>query len=170
MGSPHIVLSHQGEMDEALIESVYQKMNAYFDEHPELNDIRKKFFQIMVELLQNVYHHQVKPAELIGNEKDFSGFIISKNDDDKYRIVAGNFIENKKIPLLQEKIEKTNSLSPEELRKYYQESLANAEHSEKGGAGLGIIDMTRKSGTALQYKFTPISNDYSFFSLAVQIP
>jgi hypothetical protein len=170
MSADNIVLSYQGEMDEALLESVYAKMNQHFDEKAEIPDKRKKFFLIMIECLQNVYHHQVKPAELIATEHDFSGFIISLTPENKYRIAAGNFIENKGIPHLKEKIDKMNSFSPDELRAFYQESLANAELSDKGGAGLGIVDMARKSGMPLKYEFTPVNENYSFFSLAVNIP
>ncbi len=170
MSAENIILSYHGEMSEALLESVYAKMNQHFDEKAEIPDKRKKFFLIMVECLQNVYHHQVKPDELIEAEHDFSGFIISITSENKYRVAAGNFIENKSINQLKEKIDKMNSFSSEELRSFYQESLATAELSEKGGAGLGILEMARKSGMPLKYEFTPVNDKYSFFSLVVNIP
>jgi hypothetical protein len=41
--------------------------------------------------------------------------------------------------------------------------------SEIGGAGIGLIDMARKSGNKLDYEFKPIDNRISFFSLVVRI-
>ena len=63
-----------------------------------------------------------------------------------------------------------NAMSAEQLRAFYQESLSVAELSEKGGAGLGILDMARKSKMPLEYEFVPIDEHYSFFILAIAIP
>jgi len=41
--------------------------------------------------------------------------------------------------------------------------------SKKGGGGLGLIDIARRSGQKLQYKIREIDNDYSFFTLTVKI-
>ena len=43
-------------------------------------------------------------------------------------------------------------MSPEELKVHYLEKLKTTELSDKGGAGLGMIDMARKSGNKLGYK------------------
>jgi len=77
---------------------------------------------------------------------------------------------NDSIKALGEKIERMNAMTPEQLRTYYQESLSVAELSEKGGAGLGILDMARKSKMPLEYEFVPIDEHYSFFILAISIP
>jgi hypothetical protein len=77
---------------------------------------------------------------------------------------------NSSIEHLREKIEKMNAMTPEQLRAYYQEMLSVAELSEKGGAGLGILDMARKSRMPLEYEFIPIDDNYSFFILAISIP
>jgi hypothetical protein len=47
--------------------------------------------------------------------------------------------------------------------------LNNGELSEKGGGGLGLIDIAKKSRNKLQYSFREIDEDYSFFTLTVKI-
>ena len=41
--------------------------------------------------------------------------------------------------------------------------------SKKGGAGLGFIDIARKSGNKLEYHFEKINDDYYFFIINSQI-
>jgi hypothetical protein len=41
--------------------------------------------------------------------------------------------------------------------------------SSKGTAGLGMIDIARKSGEKLEYDFQPINDKTTFFSLTVKI-
>ena len=55
------------------------------------------------------------------------------------------------------------------LKVYYKEVLNNGEMSAKGGGGLGMIDIARKSGKKLEYKFDNVDNEYSFFSLNIKV-
>ena len=63
----------------------------------------------------------------------------------------------------------TKEISIDDLKVYYKEVLNNGEMSAKGGGGLGMIDIARKSGKKLEYKFDPIDNSYSFFSLNIKV-
>ena len=96
-------------------------------------------------------------------------FMVGRETDGGFQIMIGNYIVNESVAKLRNKIDHINSLSPEELRTQYQEQLATTKLSEKGGAGLGFIDMARRSGQKLEYSFHPVSEQLSFFSLAVSI-
>jgi hypothetical protein len=41
--------------------------------------------------------------------------------------------------------------------------------SEKGGAGLGFIDIARKTGNKLEFHFLPIDEESSFFLLTSSV-
>ncbi len=168
MSAQNVLYSYQGVIDE----SITEKISALMDKHFEVNNIpserRKKFFLIMVECVQNVFHHQLKPEH--EGQPFESGIIVSNDENSNYRIVSGNYIVNTSTKALGEKIDKMNAMSAEQLRAFYQESLSVAELSEKGGAGLGILDMARKSKMPLEYEFVPIDEHYSFFILAIAIP
>ena len=47
--------------------------------------------------------------------------------------------------------------------------LSNGEMSDKGGGGLGFIDIAKKSGEKLNYHIRKIDEKYSFFTLTVKI-
>ncbi|MBI4647930.1 MAG: hypothetical protein HY738_15415 [Bacteroidia bacterium] len=124
--------------------------------------IKKRVYSIMVECLQNITRHQ-EDAEM-DLAKAYGIFVIEKKNE-RYYITTGNLIDNKNIPQIKKLLEKINSLDPEELKNYYKEVLMEGELSEKGGAGLGLIDMARKSGNKLSYDFKNISDLHSFFYL-----
>ena len=102
-----------------------------------------------------------------GNKKS-AIFSISRNED-AYNIVTGNFIYPKNVEEVSNKIDHINSLDRDELKAYYKEVLNNGKLSEKGGGGLGLIDIAKKSRNKLQYSFREIDDDYSFFTLTVKI-
>ena len=163
MEGEHIVVAYNGAIDEKLLEAVYSMMDKHMEEHKTPADKRKKLFHILVESLQNVFHHH----EEIDIEMR-TGFVI-KCEGDVYTIVTGNHVMNSDVDELKKKLEKVNSLSPAELRTHYQQTLASTELSQKGGAGLGIIEMARKSGNKLKYEITRVNDEYSFFTLQVTI-
>lgn len=121
----------------------------------------------MVECLQNITKHQDKIKDTFGEE---SAILVIQKKDKKYYITTGNVIENFHISKLTGQLEKVNSLTADELKAYYQEMLINGEISTKGGAGLGLIAMARKTGTKLIYDFHKVNETISYFYLKTEIP
>jgi hypothetical protein len=61
-------------------------------------------------------------------------------------------------------------LNPEELKEFYKQARLNSRISDVGGAGLGFIDMARKSENKLDYGiFTINSEEYNYFTLKATI-
>jgi hypothetical protein len=165
MDAEHIVVAYNGPIDEKLLEEVYAMMDRHMEERNLPKDKRKKLYHVLIESLQNVFHHHLENA---GSEQSSSGFVI-RYIDDIYTIITGNNVNIKDVPILKERLEKVNSLSQEDLRAHYLNTLSSTELSEKGGAGLGIIEMARKSGNKLKYEFTKVNGEFSFFTLEVTI-
>ena len=47
--------------------------------------------------------------------------------------------------------------------------LNNSGFSEKGGAGLGLVEMARKSGQKLEYDFEQVDENFSYFYLQIKL-
>ena len=89
--------------------------------------------------------------------------------DNQYNIITGNYIRTQNVDGLRNRLDEINKLSKEELKDYYKAVLNNGEISEKGGGGLGMIDIARKTGQKLNYHFMQIDDQHSFFSLNIKI-
>ena len=94
--------------------------------------------------------------------------MIGKHDNE-YIITTGNPIGNDKVPGLNGKLEQINGLDKEGLKALYKDIIKNGDLSDKGGAGLGFVDMARKSGQKLEFDFEKINDKVSFFSLKTTI-
>lgn len=135
----------------------------------ESSATKKKVYFIMLESLQNITHHQaIKQPDEIDNS---SFFVIQRLESDYY-ITSGNIVENINIEALKSKLSKVNSLDKDSLKEYHREVLSQNEFSEKGGAGLGLIEMARKSGNKLAYDFKKINDELShfYFQIKVSVP
>jgi len=78
-------------------------------------------------------------------------------------------IENSKIDDLTKILDHINTLDKEGLKELYKTQMREGRLSEKGGAGLGFIDIARKTGRKLHYHFLPIDDETHFFILTSTI-
>jgi len=172
MERDHIILSFKGVVTRELLESLCQIMEAKMILLNEDVQRRKKVYNILVESLQNIYHHldELMPdADANDLPSNDAVFMVTREEAGSYAVCTGNYILDSKSVLLKSNIEHINSLSTDELRSHYVDKLNTSEFSEKGGAGLGMIDLARKSGNKLGFSFTKVSDKYSFFSLQIKI-
>ena len=135
----------------------------------EDSKIRKRIFTILVEGLQNVTRHQEIDGQESATDPNQAGIFIIQNQNGKYYITTGNPILKANIPTLIKQLEKINGLDPESLKLFYKEVLNNDKISNKGGAGLGLIEMARKSGNKLDFDFSDINDNYSYFYMGTKV-
>jgi hypothetical protein len=94
--------------------------------------------------------------------------MIAKNMSG-YSIITGNYVLTDNVEALKARLEEINNMTAEEVKSLYKSVLADGQRSSKGGGGLGIIDIARKSGEKLDYGFIPFDDGSSFFSLNVKV-
>lgn len=166
----NILLSFKGNISSELLTSILQIIESKMENLQEEPKVKKKVYNVLVECLQNLYHHLDDDI----NETDSSDipksaiFMIGKVNN-QYSIVTGNYIHNKNVDFLKKRLDEINLMSKEELKDFYKTILNNGEMSDKGGGGLGMIDIARKSGQKLNYNFVPVDGKSHFFSLNVKI-
>jgi hypothetical protein len=167
MEKNNILLSFKGTITDDLISAIIELIENKLELKNESSRIKKKVFNILVECLQNLYHHNEDYNQKNGH--DMSVMVVIKKNGTGYSIVTGNLIQDVKIESFKSKLNKINSLDKEGLKQLYKTVLTDGEYSDTGGAGLGLIDIGRKSSNPLEYGFIPFNENYSFFSLNVKI-
>ncbi|MES2678310.1 MAG: SiaB family protein kinase [Bacteroidota bacterium] len=164
----NILLSFKGEITSDLLTSILQIMENKMENMQEEPKMKKKVYNVLVECLQNLYHHLDEISEVDFERIRSAIFMIGKIDN-SYSIITGNYILNENINGLKNRLDEVNSFSKEELKEYYKKVLNNGEMSLKGGGGLGMIDIARKTGEKLEYNFLEIDNKVSFFTLKIKV-
>jgi hypothetical protein len=167
----NIIFVYQGEVTADLVSSILHMMENKLDGDGEDKRVKKKVFNVMVECLQNVYHHldSLQVSNVEGEINDRTALLMIGKEEKDYYVITGNHIYNSRIEFIRQRLEKVNNSDKEELKQLYQSILNEGELSEKGTAGLGMIDIARKSGQKLGYDFHPVNEKYSFFSLEAKI-
>ncbi len=132
----------------------------------EEKSTKKKVYHSIVETLQNMNKHSDEISDQTNIGKGL--FLIGKKDK-LYYIITLNKVKNTKVVSLKRALEEVNNATQEELKLMYKRQLKDGKLSEKGGAGLGLIDIARKTENKLDYEFLPLDDENYFFILKVEI-
>jgi hypothetical protein len=171
MQDENVILYFKGEITNSLLTSLLQLVDDRLDRKSEDVKIKRKVFSILLECLQNIYNYQQTYHQNLPDlsEEMQAATLMIKKIESSYYIITGNYMLRDKVETLKGKINKVNALSPDELKEFYKEVLSRQQMSETGGAGLGIIDMARKSGEKIDYSFDYVSEKLCFYSLQVKV-
>ena len=167
MMSQNLILVYQGEFTQETTKSILAMAERNLDSTGEESSIKRKVFNVMVEALQNIVKHSDELVE--GDVHSHTAIFLIGKEQDRYSIMAGNPIRKNNMPKLKSTLEHINSLDKDGLKELYKEIIKNTTISDKGGAGLGFVDMARKSGEKLEFSFPELNADYCFFCLKVNV-
>ena len=81
-----ILLAFKGEVTSDLLSSVFQIMETKMDNLNENPKLKRKVYHILVEILQNLYHHLDEISEQDGDINKSAIFTVGKKDSDYFRI------------------------------------------------------------------------------------
>lgn len=172
MLNQNLILVYEGEFTQEITKSVLAMAERNMDSFGEEGAVKRKVFNIMVECLQNITKHAVSHDE-DDYGKNSAIFMIGKHQDE-YIITSGNSILNEEVDDMLRRLENINSLDKEGLKELYKKIIKKTGDgpgglSIKGGAGLGFVDMARKSGNKLGFDFERINDKLTFFALKTVI-
>jgi len=163
-----VFFTYDGDIASKQINDILEEVEKKLTDISASIKVRKKIYNILVEGLQNLFHHSEDvPQDLVDTLGKRYGMIVITRVDDHFRVTVGNFVTSDQVKFLTEKIEKINELSEDGLKEMYKFILNYQKISSKGGGGLGLIDMARKSDQKLAYRFYPYNENYCFYRLDI---
>jgi hypothetical protein len=166
MQNNEIILIYSGEFSQDLTKTLLAFTERKLSSENLEDLVRKKIFNIMVEMLQNISKNAI---ENNATQTIYSPVFMIGESDQNYLLLSSNKMLNENIPSLKNRLDEVNSLDSEGLKGLYKQVRLSSTFSNIGGAGIGIIDMARKSEKKLSYNFTPINNTDSLYSLLIKV-
>jgi hypothetical protein len=165
MPEPGILLDYEGPVDHKIIDQLLKnlKKNKGYIALPKTTG--KRVYAITVECLENISKHSIK--KIRGNIKS-QPYISVLDHDNKILIKTGNPVFEVKTSQLTKKLNKVNQTDEDSLIALYEKIINKETVQDENGAGLGFIIMRLKSGNRIDFSFTDIGDDLSYFY--VQIP
>jgi Family of unknown function (DUF6272) len=130
----------------------------------------KRLFAIMVEMAQNIlFYSQEREISPATGVNVGVGIILVQQMPAVYQIICGNKVSQEQKDRLETQCTKINGMSQEDLRDYYSQQRRKMVQEGSKGAGLGLIDIAKRSKNPLVFDFQTMADNQYFFSLVAQI-
>ena len=154
-----ISMNYHGVFDDAFTEQLIALAESDVEKKA-----KKRMALLISESFQNIVRHG--DSEIEGCEKSLFGI---RGIDRFLHIFSSNSVSKETKEFLEEKLDEINKLDKEELKALYAEALENGTISSKGGAGLGLIEMARKSERKIQKQFKKINDELFAFYMQIDL-
>ena len=91
-----IMLSFKGDVTSEMLTSMLQIMETKLENLGEGSKVKRKVYNVLVECLQNLYHHRDEMKRAGIDEESAAIFMIGRTED-SYNIVTGNYIVTNRV-------------------------------------------------------------------------
>lgn len=161
-----VMLCFSGYLSQELMAGIGETLRSKLKQEED-NSLVLKVFAIFIEHAQNIIRYSAEQLLLSNNRNEAlgGGILIIGKQEGHYYISCGNAIHNRKVSDLNDQLSKLQKMNKDELKLYYKEQRKKEVPQDSKGAGLGLIELARKSDQPFQFSFDPIDDQFSFFSI-----
>lgn len=125
----------------------------------------QSILSVFVEQMNNMLMYSAEKESEISK-----GIFILGVKDAAYFIQTGNAVTKSNAAILQKRIDHLNTLDKKQLRQFFKERVkSDNENPESKGAGLGLIEISRRASKPLEYEFEPLGDELLYFTMYITI-
>lgn len=161
----HIVLSFMGVVTQELLVG-YAK---FIPQQPGLSEnSRTILFGVFVELAQNILRYSAERAGAAGNERGI-GLVLVSEQETTFTVASGNLVTPAAADHLDAQLTAIAALDRDGLKALHRDRLRADPPPGSLGAGVGLIEVTRRAAAPLSWHLAPQADGRVFFSLSVPV-
>ena len=117
---------------------------------------RRKLFSSFVEMAQNIIHYSadaLTPPSQPDGELRHGSVCIRREDDGSFSLLCANPIEREMAEELRVKLSALRSMTLEEIKQAYRQTLREETPQGSKGAGMGFLTVARDAREPLEFDF-----------------
>jgi hypothetical protein len=162
------VLHYKGAIEYETVNTLIRQLQDEFSRRNYPITLYKRILVVMIELLENIYKYCDPQCLSEFSDNSYPEILIQRNKD-HFIIRASNPLLNKHRKKLEKRLDILNSLNRSGLMEAYKKTITNGTFTEKGGAGLGLLEIAKISALPLKYSFTSIDDSHTMYMIEVAI-
>lgn len=163
-----IMLCFNGPISRSLIEEIGNALRNYLQREKANPSEAVDVFAVYIEMTQNIRHYAI--AQGYDESQAAATVVIARDAQGRYVVSAGNTVQSADGEVLVQRINELVAMDKTALKTVYKERLrAPKPEGAVSGAGLGLIDMARKTTAPITTQLKALGNGQSFFSLRVVV-
>ena len=162
-----IMMCFNGPFSHSIIEETGKAMRNHLAAENIAQTAVLDVFAVYVELAQNVRNYlavrEITPPEAM------SSIIAIARKGDGYAISSGNMVLNADGGTLCSRVDEINIMTPEERKRNYRELLRRDAVPGALGAGLGFLEIAKRSSGKMECSVRSVDDTYAFITLTAFI-
>ncbi|MGH6735756.1 MAG: SiaB family protein kinase [Methyloceanibacter sp.] len=172
-----VIFAYSGYVTEPVLSGVGEALKKKLAIDDADTKTLRSVFAIFVEQMQNIIRYSAELAHApLPPAADSTalmemryGILTIGREGDDYVVCAGNLVRQSDVERLKVRLTKIRGMSREELKALYKEQLRSEPEVGSKGAGLGFMEIARRASKPIEFDFTAVDGDYSFFALKATI-
>lgn len=169
MCAKNIIFSFKGVITQEILADLGEIIKNHISDFKYRPLVVKRVFSIFIEVAQNILHHSAEKVTLGPHGERGSGIVMVVEHDHYFEIVSGNLISNSSSKSIEESCKLIHSLDKKALREAFRQKINSPVGEGAKGAGLGLLEIARKSENKVDFKIDKIDDTHSFFLFSVRI-
>ena len=161
-----VIFCYSGYVTEPVLSGIGEALKKKL--HLEEADTKtmRNVFAIFVEQMQNIVRYS---AEREGPEPEDDkteiryGVLAIGMENGKFFVTCANKIHIKDVDRLNTRLGELRSMDKNSLKNLYKEKLRSPTEATSKGAGLGFIEIARRSTEIIDFDFMDLDDKYAFF-------
>lgn len=169
-----IIFYYEGYFSQAIIAAVADAVKMRVEHLGAVGKTRRKLFSSFIEMTQNIIHYSVD-AYVHDDGLSFSnevrhGSICISTEGGRYHLHCANPVHADVARNLRQKLEHLRSLTMDDIKREYKQTLRSETPKDSKGAGLGLLTVARDASEPLEFEFIPVKDSENIlFYLKVTI-
>ncbi len=171
-----ITFAYCGYITENILTGVGQALKYKLKSEDAGTRTTRSVFAVFVEQMQNMIHYSAEQTS-----SDYTKYLQCARDDPRYGILtigqigddyvvhSGNLIGIADVPGMRARLTDLQKKSPEELKLEYMSQLRASQDTLGRGSGVGFIEIARRTSKPIEFEFTDVDDDHSFFAIKATI-
>lgn len=162
-----IMMCFNGPFSHSIIEEIGTAIRNHLAAEQMTPMAVQDVFAIYIEMTQNARNYLT--LKNVSKVDAGSATIVIARQGESYIVTSGNIIRDEDMADLGHRIDTINALDRDALKKAIRRQLRNSTENGAQGAGIGLMEMAKRSTDKLIYTFKHIDSEYGFFTLIVRI-
>lgn len=163
-----VILAFEGAFSQQMIISLGELLkNELSHSFPDV--LVNRTFGVFVEMAQNVMHYSHQKTQN-GNPGVSEGSILLGRTPNNLVVFTTNLISINEMADINRRFKEINQMKPEELKNVYLIKCRQQYQKEGPGAGLGLLEIARRSASPLGIGFLPEGKGRMRFFFRVLVP
>jgi len=165
-----ILFCFSGTISQSIVEGLGQTLRTHLERQETSSRATRNVFAILVEQMQNVINYSTENVP--GPEEEGSlryGIVVVGQDNGRFFIISGNYIEEGAAQRVTALLDRMQVMDKDELKTFYRKERRKGHDPESKGAGLGLIEVARKTSLPVEHTILRTDNGRLFLTIKAVI-